>query len=277
MTLGVCGWSLRPRSPADLAEMVRAAGLSAVQLALDPIRTGQWDEPATRAALARAGVRVRSGMMAMRGEDYSTLESIRRTGGVRPDAIWPDNLAAAEANAALARDLGLPLVTLHAGFLPHDPADPEHAVMIDRLRRIARVFNAQGVRIGFETGQETADTLAAVLPDLAGCSVGLNFDPANMILYGMGDPVRALARLAPHVVQLHIKDARPAARPGDWGAEVVVGTGGVDWAALGRAYREAGLACDLMIEREGGDRRVEDVAIAVAFLRSSGDFGEVPA
>src|SRR5207244_3794505 len=103
-----------------------------------------------------------SGMMAMKGEDYSTLESIRRTGGVRPDEHWPENLAAAAANARIASALGMRLVTFHAGFLPDDRADPTRRAMLDRLRAIADAFAQRDIAVALETGQETAGTLAAV-------------------------------------------------------------------------------------------------------------------
>src|SRR5262245_49404591 len=119
MRIGVCSWSLRPASVDDLIAKVRACGLTHVQLALDPIRTGAWDATATWNALAGAGITVVSGMMGMKGEDYSTLESIRATGGVRPAATWPDNLKAVQATARIAHRLGIRLVTFHAGFLPH--------------------------------------------------------------------------------------------------------------------------------------------------------------
>jgi len=94
----------------------------------------------------------------------------------------------------------------------------------------------------------------------------VNFDPANMILYGMGDPISALKKLMPYVVQVHIKDATPAASAGQWGAEVVVGTGKVDWKSFFAALSEGGFSGDLSIEREAGDSRVNDVAIAREFI-----------
>ena len=78
-------------------------------------------------------------------------------------------------------------------------------------------FTDAGLRIAFETGQETAATLLEALDELARPEVGVNFDPANMILYGMGDPVAAARALASKIAQVHIKDAIPAPRPGDWG------------------------------------------------------------
>lgn len=264
--VGVCSWSLRPKDPEELAERVLAAGLSAVQLALEPLRTRAWDEGRTREVLAGAGIEVLSGMMGMRGESYASLASIRATGGLRPDAHWEANLAAARANAALAQRLGLALVSFHAGFLPRDAGDPERAKLVARLAAVADAFAEEGVAVALETGQEDAETLLGVLEALGRGSVGVNFDPANMLLYGMGEPVEALERLAPWVRQIHVKDARRSPVAGEWGTEVAVGAGEVDWAAFFRVVRARGLDVDLVIEREAGEDRVGDVRAARALV-----------
>ena len=273
--VGVCSWSLRPKGPVDLVERLRACGVATVQLALDPIRDGRWDEAETVAAFGAAGIEIASGMMAMKGEDYSTLGSIRRTGGVRSDEHWSENLEAAGANAELARRLGIGLVTFHAGFLPHEPGSPLRAEMLERVRDIADEFAQRGVRVALETGQETAATLLGVLEELRGVTgvegaayVGVNFDPGNMILYGMGDPVEALRVLAPHVAQVHIKDALPAREAGTWGEEVTAGTGSVDWERFFAVVRDALPTVGLMIEREAREDRVSDIRAAAAMLRS---------
>lgn len=260
--IGVCSWSLRPSTPHELVRDVLACGLVRVQLALDPIRTGAWNEAETRDLLASNNIGILSGMMVCAGEDYSSLASIQRTGGLRPDKHWAANLDAAHANAALAARLGLSLVTLHAGFLPHDPADPLRAVMLDRLREVLRAFAAHNIRVGFETGQEDAHTLVGVLDELHADSPGVNFDPANMILYGMGDPVAAFRRLALSVVQVHIKDARPSATPGEWGSEVPVGQGAVAWHHFLQSIAELRPSVNLVIEREAGHSRIADVVAA---------------
>jgi sugar phosphate isomerase/epimerase len=262
--VGACSWSLRANGPAQLAQMLVEIGVDCVQLHLDPLRTGAWPEAETVRELARANIEIRSGMMSMEGEDYSTLESIRETGGVRPSLTWERNRAAAEGNAKLARRLGLRLVTLHAGFLPHDAQDPERALLVERMRRLVSIFAAENVRVGFETGQETSATLLEVLGDV-GPGAGVNFDPANMILYGMGDPVAALRVLRNHVLQIHIKDALPAKSSGAWGEEVRVGTGSVDWPAFFAVVRENALG-DWMIEREAGSQRTLDMRAAREFV-----------
>ena len=266
--IGVCSWSLGPRNPRQLAESVHATGIRAVQLALVPVVT---DPPVWGSAvedLEGAGIRVVSGMFAMAGEDYSTLESIRCSGGVRPDASWPENLRLAEAVARAAGDAGIDMVTLHAGFLDERKDDPTRRAMLERLRTLADVFGARDVDIAFETGQESAVTLLEVLDELDRPAVGVNFDPANMILYGMGDPVEAIERLLPWVVQIHVKDAVGTERPGTWGREVPAGHGAVDWAALFDAAVRIEPPVRFIIERESGNERRDDIAAARSLIET---------
>ncbi len=262
--IAVCSWSLRPddESPPRLIETLAVLEIGAVQLALGPLVEArpQWADmlPALRAA----GVEVASGMMAMAGEDYTTLESIARTGGVRPDETWPTNRLHAAAVARLAAGDGFELVTFHAGFLPHDRDDPRRGVMLERLRLIADLFGELGVQLALETGQESAETLLEVLADLERPNVGVNFDPANRILYGQGEPVDGLRRLAPHVRQIHVKDAVPAETPATWGREVPVGRGAVDWPALVAVTEGIEPPVRYVIEREAGRSRSGDIAAA---------------
>jgi L-ribulose-5-phosphate 3-epimerase len=257
--VGACTWSLEPRSLDGLLASVQATGLRSIQLGLEPLRTGVIAPEAAARGLAAAGITIASGALAFPSEDYRTLETIRETGGVAPDDAWLEILAASEACADIARTLAIPLVTFHAGWLPHDHQDPRRAVLLERIREVARRFLERGIGVALETGQETADTLLEVLGELGDLRVGVNFDPANMILYGMGDPIAALERLAPHVRQVHLKDALPAVHPGEWGTEVAVGEGAVDWDAFFQILRERLPAVNVMIEREAGTQRVEDI------------------
>ncbi|RKY22567.1 MAG: sugar phosphate isomerase/epimerase [Planctomycetota bacterium] len=267
--LGVCSWSLQPASPDELLEKLAQTGLSALQLALKPFHGGGllgargWPLAATASRLADQGVVLRSAMFATRGEDYTSLASIRETGGLRADAHWRANARLAREDAARCAELGLSLVSFHAGFLPHEPDDPLRVVMLERLAEVVGSFAEQGVSVAFETGQESAATLLGVLEQLDCPTAGVNFDPANMLLYGMGDPVAALNALLPWVRQLHVKDARPAVRPGEWGLEVAVGEGEVDWDGIFAALARAPRTIDLMIEREAGEQRVADVRQAI--------------
>jgi len=265
--LAVCSWSLQPTSADDFFQKLAATGIPRVSIALGPIRENAgaaWSNFKERAA--RQGVACVSGMMTAIGEDYSTLESIKRTGGVVPDEHWEGNWRNFQANADLATGLGLKFVMFHAGFLPHAESDPAFAKLLDRLGKITGLFAARGINVGFETGQETADTLAAFLRKLNRPNAGINFDPANMILYDKGDPIDALRTLGPWLKQCHLKDATRTKVPGTWGEEVVLGTGQVDWRAFFGVLRELNFTGDLAIEREAGTQRVADIRTARDYL-----------
>ena len=109
--LAVCSWSLQPADPQDLVAKLQDTGIRRVQLALDPLRDAPkvWGQSA--ALLGQKTISVVSGMFGCVGEDYSTLETIRRTGGIAPDATWEQNWKNIQATATLARELGLKLVT----------------------------------------------------------------------------------------------------------------------------------------------------------------------
>ena len=264
--LAVCSWSLQPKSPEELLDYLREIGIRTVQLALDPIRENPEVWGKTKELFSQNGIIIVSGMFGTIGEDYTTMESIKRTGGVVPDATWPENWKNIQATADLAKSLGLRLITFHAGFLPHDHSHPEFKKLVSRIGQIADHFKRKGLELAFETGQEDADDLELFLIQLNRPNVGVNFDPANMILYDRGEPIDALQTLGKRLRQVHIKDAKRTKKAGEWGEEVVVGTGEVDWKAFFDTLddlRFAGFCC---IEREAGTQRVADIKAAREFI-----------
>jgi sugar phosphate isomerase/epimerase len=269
--LAVCSWSLQPASPADLVAKLESTGIRRVQLALDPLRDAPKVWGKTAALFREKGITTVSGMFGCVGEDYSTLETIRATGGLAPDATWEQNWTNIRATAALAQQLGLKLVTFHAGFLPHEEKDPNFAKMLRRLAETADVFQAANIGLGLETGQETALVLVQLLQKLKRPNVGVNFDPANMILYDKGNPIAALRVLGPWIRQVHIKDARRTKVSGTWGAEVAAGTGEVDWRAFFATLRELNYTGDFVIEREAGGQRLADIRAAKSVVAGTGE------
>jgi L-ribulose-5-phosphate 3-epimerase len=267
--LAVCSWSLQPAGPEDLVQKLKQTGLSRVQLELDPLRDAPkvWGD--TEKIFREAGVTIVSGMVRCLGEDYSSLVSIRQTGGIAPDATWEQNVKNISAAASIAKKLGLRLVTFHAGFLPPDESHPTFAKMCHRLDTVADIFMVQNILLGLETGQETAPELGGLLHKLNHPNIGVNFDPANMLMYDKGDPVKALHTLAPWIRQVHIKDARRTKTPGVWGEEVVVGRGDVDWLGFFTTFKHVIFNVNLVIEREYGNQRVQEIRIAREFVERS--------
>ncbi len=265
--LAVCSWSLQPTSAEQLFQQLHQIGIQRLQIALDPIREHPKEWGNFPELCRQHQVSCVSGMFGTVGEDYTTMDSIRRTGGLVPDDTWDANWRNIQENVALSQKLGLKLVTFHAGFLPHEESDPQFKKLLDRIARVADLFAAKGIELGFETGQETAETLDIFLTKLGRKTVGVNFDPANMILYEKGDPIEALRGLARWLKQCHIKDARRTQKPGTWGDEVTVGTGEVDWKAFVKTLGDLNFQGACCIEREAGTQRVADIRAARDFIR----------
>jgi len=268
--IAVCSWSLRPRDMQDLVRMMRELGLEHAQLML--LSLIQLDDKRKHQELGhlRAGeIKFTGGMMSFPGEDYSSIAAIHRTGGFLSDAHWPVRKALCQAGAQLAVELGMKSIGTHIGFVPPS-GEPKYQVMISRVREIAQIFSQRGLDLLMETGQERADALLQFVNDLSTPNVHINFDPANMILYGAGDPIAAVRTLGKHIRHVHVKDATPSSSPGrEWGEEVPFGTGQVNPKAFLDALHEVRYRGPLAIEREAGEDRVGDVRKAVEALKSA--------
>ena len=287
--IAVCSWSYR-RSAALVAEEMSAIGVDHVHLALNPFvdplailpnaggetenvsGTGGADSVEKERRdieefLASGRWKISSTLFNSRYDDYTTLESIRRTGGLVPDEHWEENRGIISRLVKLAAEWKAPSVMLHAGYIDHtNPSG--YAKLTDRLKCVRDMCADAGVYLTLETGQETADDLAEMLDSLPG--VYVNFDPANMVLYGKGDPVRAVEILAPWIRHVHVKDGNYPKAPGEWGEEGPWGEGQVGADAFIAALGKIGFEGYLAVEREAGDDRAGDIARAVADLKARG-------
>lgn len=270
--IGVCSWSYQ-RPLREVADEMAKIGVKGIDLALTPfvapdgrhgVEEGEEALAFAKAQFASGAWRLFATMISFPQEDYSTLETIRKTGGVVPDDCWPRNREIAAAAAELSGTLGAPYMLFHAGFL--DESNPAaYAAYVERVSFVRDACARAGVQLILESGQETAEDLARFLRDVPGLYV--NFDPANMILYGKGRPMEALETLVPWIRKIHVKDADATAVPGTWGTERPWGEGQVGGAAFIDALNGLGFTGNMTIEREGGDDRVGDIARAAARLR----------
>ncbi len=269
-TLGVCSWSLRVTSIPELKGFLDRLGLDLVQIACGDPHHASWDEGDAMPAVAKAaGFRMGGAMLGFPGEDYTTPAHIRHTGGFGDPATRPERLDRLRWAVARTRDLGLTDLMFHAGFLPA-PGDPGRSAFLDTLATACGIAAGQGVNVAFETGQETATLLHRTLTELAAPNAGVNFDPANMLLYDMGDPLAAVELLAPYIRSVHLKDADRPTTPGEWGREVPIGEGQTDSAAVLTTLDRIGYGGPVYVEREAGDQagRVRDIAHAAGFVRT---------
>jgi sugar phosphate isomerase/epimerase len=174
--------------------------------------------------------------------------------------------------ADFARLLGCDVVGLHIGVVPHDNKSKDYADVVEVTRTLCDHAAKNEQAIHLETGQETADALLGFIADTQRSNLFINFDPANMILYGTGQPIEALRKVGKYVRSVHCKDATWSDLPGQtWGAEVPLGKGQVDIGLYLQTLKEIGYSGPLTIEREipqEPDRQKAEIQHAVELLNS---------
>ena len=185
------------------------------------------------------------------GESYADIPTVEKTIGLVPVSTRSARLQEMKEISDFTRLLGCNTIGLHLGVVPHDTQSREYSEIIEVTRQLCdhALYNEQNVHL--ETGQESAEALVQFIGDMKRPNLFINFDPANMILYGMGEPIPALKQVGAFVRSVHCKDATWSDQPGvTWGAEVPLGKGQVDMRAFLMTLKEIGYYGPLTIERE---------------------------
>ena len=269
MVVGVCSWSLHVSSVAELKRLMDSLDISAVQIACGDPRHASWEEGDAMPEVALAsGLHLTGAMLGFPGEDYTTPQTIQATGGFGNPEARSERLTRLQWAIDRTVALGLTDLMLHAGFLPAIN-DPGRSAMLDTLAKAGRMAEEKGVTLAFETGQETAELLRTTIDDLQAPNLKVNFDPANMLLYGMGDPIQAVEILGPDIRSVHVKDANRPTTKGNWGKEVSLGQGEVNIPEFIKALKRVGYSGPLMVEREVGDQadRLRDIRQGLDLVR----------
>ena len=185
------------------------------------------------------------------GESYADIPTVSKTVGLVPEETRADRLQEMKEISDFSRLLGCDVIALHLGFVPHDTADPLYQEVIQVTRELCDHAGQNDQSVHLETGQETADGLLQFIGDMQRDNLFINFDPANMILYGTGQPIDALKKVGHYVKSVHCMDATWSDNPGEtWGCEVPLGEGQVDMNAYLSTLKEIGYSGPLTIERE---------------------------
>jgi len=269
LAIGVCSWSLQVKNVPELKRLMDGLGIDVVQIACGDPHHASWDEGDNMPAAARAaGFRMTGTMLGFPGEDYTTPKTIEHSGGFGNPATRSERLERFKWALERTVALGLSDMMLHAGFLP-EPNHPDRKPFLDTLAKVSQLAREKSITIAFETGQESADLLRRTLDDLKCPNLKINFDPANMILYDMGDPIRAVEILGPDIRSVHVKDANRTKVPGTWGEEVPLGQGQVNIKKFVDTLKKVGFQGALCIEREVGNQeeRVADIAHGIRVLK----------
>lgn len=268
--LGVCSWSLQVKSVPELESLMEEVGATVAQVALGDPNHATWREGAGLVrALGQSSIEISATMIGYPGEDYTSPATIQATGGFGNPETRQACLATFRHAVNQTAELGVPILVSHAGFIP-EPGEEGRSEFVDCIGEAAEFASRRGVTFAMETGQETADLLRLTLDEIAMDSLRVNFDPANMILYNMGDPIGAVKTLGSYIVSVHAKDARPPPEDGVWGEEVPLGEGDVGIAAFLGELGQVGYRGPLAVEREVGSQqeRIRDIGAGVELLRS---------
>jgi sugar phosphate isomerase/epimerase len=187
--------------------------------------------------------------------------------GLVPRDTRDARIAHLKAASDFAKECGIPAVQTHCGFIPENPNDPVYKETVTAIREVAAYCKHNSQNLRYETGQETPITLVRTIQDVGLDNQGINFDLANLILYGKANPVDAIEILGPYVQGIHAKDGLWPTNPRDLGKEVPIGDGKVDFPRIIARLKALDYRGAVTIEREiSGPQQLEDVRAAKAYL-----------
>jgi sugar phosphate isomerase/epimerase len=254
--------------PEAAIEAVAALGLPTCQVGCwnQSLLTAEVASRLAAAALA-SGVEITTLWAGQPGKHVWNFIEGPATIGLVPPETRAARLAALKLGSDFARRLGLLSITTHVGFIPENPGDPAYSSLVETLRELAQHCLQNGQTFCFETGQETPITLLRVMDDIGTGNLGINLDPANLLLYGKANPVDALDILGPYVRGVHAKDGEYPTDGRSLGEEKPLGQGRVNFPRLLARLREFGYNGALTIEREiSGPQQIADIKEAVRLL-----------
>ena len=220
-----------------------------------------------RAALDKYSIEATSLIVTGPGPEIYDFLQGPSTIGLVPAKYRADRIARFKAGSDFAKMVGIPGVQGHCGFFPENPADPLFGETVKALHEVVAHCRSNGQTFRCETGQETPVTLLRAIKAVGLDNLGVNFDCANLILYGKANPVDALDLLGPYVMGVHAKDGMYPTDPNKLGEEVPIGKGKVDFPRFIARLKETGYRGPITIEREiSGEKQEADIRASKAYL-----------
>ncbi len=257
------------RSPEEKFGLLRQLGVRCCQILLG--RTGLTPELERKIAeiTLREGIEITTAFCWFEGESYNDIAAVQATIGLVPEGPRAARLAEMKQTGLAARRLGIPAIALHIGHISTERGSRAYEGVVQAAQEITDFLADLGLKLTLETGQETAIHLRDFIQDVKRSNLGVNFDPANMLLYGNDQPISALDILGPWLYNTHAKDGNWPTQKGRLGEEMPIGKGQVNFPEFIRKLKALGFRGPLIIEREiSGPRQIEDMRAAIQFLKS---------
>lgn len=253
------------RDPDAALAKVQNLGLPTVQ-----VWTTEFDSDlaaSLRQALQKFGLEATSLVTGGPGEEVYDFYAGPRTIGLVPQQTRSARVTRLKSASDFAKQCDIPAVQTHCGFIPENPNDPVYTDLIPVVREVAAYCRRNGQNFRYETGQETPITLVRAIKDVGLDNQGVNFDLANLILYGKANPLDAIELLAPYIQGIHAKDGLWPTNPRELGREVPIGKGKVDFPQIIARLKALQYRGAVTIEREiSGPQQLEDVRSEKAYL-----------
>jgi len=268
LQVGVMFWA--GRDPLETIRELKSLGVRSGQMGVAGEVNLAGQAEAWKRALEAEEFTVVTVFCAYIGEDYADIPTVQRTVGFIPPATRAEREQRTLEVSDFAAAIGVKAIACHIGFVPEDRTHPDYIAVRDMVRRICDHAARNGQVFALETGQEPAHVLLEFLEDCQRDNLKVNFDPANMILYGSGDPIEAVGVLSRYVVSVHCKDGDwpPKDKPGALGEEKPLGQGSVGIDRFIAKLKSLGYTGTLNVEREGQtpEQWRKDVQMAVELL-----------
>ena len=255
------------RDPGAAIAKVRDLGLVSCQVFVSDF--DPQDAAPLRRALDQNKIEAASLVVGGPGREVWDFYDGPLTIGLVPRDTRAARIAHLKKTSDFAKQCGIPAVQTHCGFIPENPNDPLYKEVVTAMREVAEYCKRNGQNFRYETGQETPITLVRAIRDVGLDNQGVNFDLANLILYGKANPVDAIETLAPYVQGIHAKDGLFPTNAHQLGEEVPIGKGKVDFPLIIARLKQLQYGGAVTIEREiSGPRQIEDVRAAKEYLEA---------
>lgn len=267
MNIGVLV-NLTDSEVASCIKQVHDTGFSVCQLCCwNPALFTQEIADEINTACEKYNVKISAFWCGWSGPAYWNFSDGPHTLGLVPEAFRFVRTQELMCGSDFAKLLNVKNLVTHVGFLPEIPTSGSYYSLISTLRELALHCKNNGQSFLFETGQETPVTLLRTIEDIGLDNLGINLDPANLILYGKANPVDALDVFGKYVLEVHAKDGFYPTDGKDLGKETPIGEGKVNFPALISKLKELGFSGNLIIEREiSGEQQLKDIQKAKKLL-----------
>jgi len=249
-------------------EKVKQYGLESCQLACwDMTKFTDENAASVVAASREYGIEISALWCGWEGEAVWNFIDGYHTLGLVPLRTRKKRIENLKSGSDFAKKINVSHVVTHMGFLPENPNTDEYSCVVEAIREIAEYCKNNGQYLMFETGQETPITLLRTILTVNTGNLGINLDPANLLLYGKANPCDALDVFGKYVMGVHAKDGEYPTDPLYLGQEKRIGDGRVNFPLLIEKLKKLGYDGSLTIEREiSGEKQVQDILYAKKFL-----------